>query len=119
MPRLPRFRRALLDRRAIGRKPKRHRPGQFGDRSFVALGVEAKAPDHQRDPWRAGTQFRVEQHRPGVDLERPRAVGADARQRAQARRLDQARVGRGVEPDGERPLDIDDARIRRTAAAAA
>ena len=119
VPRLPRFRSALLDSPAIGRKPKGHRAGQFGDRRFGSLGVEAEAPDHQRDPRRAGLQFRVEQHGPGVDLERPRAVGADARQRAGARRLDEARVGRSVEPDGERPLDVDDARVRRAAAAGA
>ena len=119
MPCLPRFRRALLDRRAIGRKPKRHRSGQFGDRSFVPSALRPRPPTISAIRGAPGLEFRVEQHRPGVDLERPRAVGADARQRARARRLDQARVGRSVEPDGERPLDIDDARVRRTAAAAA
>ena len=115
--RLSGFGRPLLDRRAIGRKPERDRAGQVGDRAPGSLGVEAEAADHQRDPRTAGPGLRIGRDRPLIDLERTRAVGADARQEAIARLLDQARVGRRLEPDRKRARHVDDERIGRAAAA--
>ena len=119
MSRLAGFRLSSFDLRAIRRKPERDRARQFSDRAPSALAIEGKAADHQRDPWTVRLQLRVDRDRPRVDLERTRSVSADARQEAIARLFHETRIGRRLEPDGERPRHVDDERVGRTTAAPA
>ena len=108
-----------LDIGAIGRKPQRYGGRQPGDRVGGAALAEAEAADHQRDARRAGAQRGRQQRRPGVNLRRPGAVGADARQQTVFRSLDQALVGRGRQAQADRLGHVDDQRTRRRRAPAA
>ena len=116
--RLARPRRVALEVGAVRGEGERNGGGKLGDRGDRAFLVEAESADHDGDARRA-FEFRAFYDRPRVDVGRPRAVGADARQQAEMRFLDEPLVRRGRQTKAERLRHLDDEGVGGAAAAAA